>query len=311
MRGDPRISAATKARVDEAAISLGFRANGLARTLKSGEASTVIAVLVPDVADPFFAQVAAGIQDAANARGYTTMLGCHKNLDDDANRLVESMLSFRPAALIYTPCGSAAAPAVVQEAGFGTPVVLVDRPADNLKATAALTNNEEATHALIDALAATGIQSLVPVSRDEDMWTQRIRIRAMRERAALLGLQVGQVLSQDPGQLTVEAVVAEVTASKGPVAVIGLSVPPLISAIRAVRNLPQIPAFACFDTHPLFDLLAWPVLAVSQNPIELGRQAVLRALAALDGTADEAPAQVIVPASAPTLYGVGYPTTAD
>ncbi len=68
-----RVSEATQERVRKAARELGYRPNVAAQALRLGS-SRAIALLVPDVTNPFFSRVLRGAQRAAQAAGYTVVL---------------------------------------------------------------------------------------------------------------------------------------------------------------------------------------------------------------------------------------------
>ncbi|HWT21979.1 MAG TPA: LacI family DNA-binding transcriptional regulator [Solirubrobacteraceae bacterium] len=68
-----RVSETTAAAVREAADALGYRPNAAARALKTGAARTV-ALVVPDVTNPFFGAVLRGAQSAARDAGYAVAL---------------------------------------------------------------------------------------------------------------------------------------------------------------------------------------------------------------------------------------------
>jgi DNA-binding LacI/PurR family transcriptional regulator len=68
-----RVSEATRARVKEAADALGYRPHAAARTLRLGRANT-IALVVPDIRNPFFAAVLHGASEAARQAGVTVVL---------------------------------------------------------------------------------------------------------------------------------------------------------------------------------------------------------------------------------------------
>ena len=75
-----RISARTQAAVRATAEDLGYRPNVAARALKKGAARTV-ALVVPDVTNPFFGGLLRGAQTAARAAGYAVAL-----IDTDNDR---------------------------------------------------------------------------------------------------------------------------------------------------------------------------------------------------------------------------------
>jgi DNA-binding LacI/PurR family transcriptional regulator len=72
-KGAGRVSEATQERVRRAARELGYRPNVAAQALRLGT-SRAVALLVPDVTNPFFSRVLRGAQRAAQAAGYTVAL---------------------------------------------------------------------------------------------------------------------------------------------------------------------------------------------------------------------------------------------
>jgi len=68
-----RVSEATADRVRECARELGYRPNVAAQALRLG-ASRAVALLVPDMTNPFFSRVLRGAQRAAQAAGYIVIL---------------------------------------------------------------------------------------------------------------------------------------------------------------------------------------------------------------------------------------------
>jgi LacI family transcriptional regulator len=75
MNGGPRsVSDATRERVLKAVAELGYRPNAVARALRSAS-SRVIGLIVPDITNPFFAELALAIERGAFARGYSLFLG--------------------------------------------------------------------------------------------------------------------------------------------------------------------------------------------------------------------------------------------
>src|SRR3954454_11688216 len=72
-KGPGRVSEATQERVRRTARELGYRPNVAAQALRLGT-SRAVALLVPDVTNPFFSRVLRGAQRAAAAAGYTVAL---------------------------------------------------------------------------------------------------------------------------------------------------------------------------------------------------------------------------------------------
>ena len=79
-----RVGASTRARIEALLRETEYRPNGVARGLKLRQ-SFVLAVVIPDVTNPFFAALFRGIEDGAAARGYNVLL-CNTDGNPDRQR---------------------------------------------------------------------------------------------------------------------------------------------------------------------------------------------------------------------------------
>ncbi len=85
LSGNRPVAPTTRRRVEEAIRTLGYRPHGVARSLRTKTSHTV-ALLIPDIVNPFYPTVARGLEDGLNGGGYRTFI-C--NTDRDAEREVE------------------------------------------------------------------------------------------------------------------------------------------------------------------------------------------------------------------------------
>lgn len=90
LNGKPGISAETIARVRQAMDELGYQPNMVASSLRLGY-TTTIGLVVGNVANPYYSEIARGVEDVAQARGYSVML-C--NMYDDPARYEEYLRVF-------------------------------------------------------------------------------------------------------------------------------------------------------------------------------------------------------------------------
>jgi LacI family transcriptional regulator len=124
------VAQSTRARVHAAIKALGFVRNESARQLRAGR-SRMIGLVVLDVANPFFTDVARGVEHEASAAGLSVIL-C--NSDDQLSketRYLELLEEHRVQGILITPVvGADERLAQLQQRG--TPVILVDSrsPAD-------------------------------------------------------------------------------------------------------------------------------------------------------------------------------------
>ncbi len=114
----------TRSRVHAAIRELGFVRNESARQLRAGR-SRVIGLVILDVANPFFTDVARGVEDEASRSGLSVIL-C--NSDDQLPkeaRYLDLLEEHRVQGILITPVGGAEE-RLVQLQQRGTPVILVD-----------------------------------------------------------------------------------------------------------------------------------------------------------------------------------------
>lgn len=123
-----KVTPSTVERVQRAIDELGFVRNDAARQLRAGR-SRSIGLVVLDIGNPFFAEVARGAEDRAAEAGMTVLLG---NSDETPARETAHLELFREQrvnGVLVTPASDDLALLRRLHAG-GVPVILVDREAD-------------------------------------------------------------------------------------------------------------------------------------------------------------------------------------
>src|SRR5690349_3569865 len=100
INGTRFVEAETKERVKDAIKALGYRPNLLARSLRRQETHT-IGLIVPDNANPFFADFARVVEDAGFAEGYSVIL-CNSDRSETKEEVyIDVLLSKRVDGLIF------------------------------------------------------------------------------------------------------------------------------------------------------------------------------------------------------------------
>ena len=124
-----RVSGPTRSRVEAAMAELGFVRNESARQLRSGTSSSLGYVML-DATNPFFTDVAAGIEAAAEVDDLSLFL-CNSGQRPDRERShLDLLQQQRVRGILVTPVDPAAL--VLEEIrSRGTPVVIVDRTRDD------------------------------------------------------------------------------------------------------------------------------------------------------------------------------------
>lgn len=126
LAGRGSASTTTRRRVLDAAERLGYRPNALAKAMISGTSNT-LAIVIPDVASPFFAAVVRGATDAAHAAGFEVLLGNTDNDSDIQSRAIDVLRQKRVDGFVIAPVLEDEPVAVRSLVDDDIPVVMVDR----------------------------------------------------------------------------------------------------------------------------------------------------------------------------------------
>jgi LacI family transcriptional regulator len=102
--GPRAVAPATRDRVLGAVRELGYRPNHLARSLRSRRTRT-LGLLVPDASNPFYSEVAKGIEEEGYRRGYSLTMGNTNGSPERRASYVESLVSRQVDAVLYDSTG--------------------------------------------------------------------------------------------------------------------------------------------------------------------------------------------------------------
>ncbi|HTN57849.1 MAG TPA: LacI family DNA-binding transcriptional regulator [Protaetiibacter sp.] len=124
-----RVSEAVATRVHDAIRELGYVRNDAARQLRAGRSSSV-GLVVLDARNPFFTDVARGAEDAAAEHGVAVLLGDSDEKPEREAAYLDLFEEQRVRGVLVSPLGDIRE-RLQRMRALGTPVVLVDRMADD------------------------------------------------------------------------------------------------------------------------------------------------------------------------------------
>jgi DNA-binding LacI/PurR family transcriptional regulator len=159
MNGNGKIRAETAERVQDAVRALGFRPSAMGRGLKTARTRT-LGVLLPSLSNPIFADAAEGIQESAQAAGYSVFITCN-NYDPAAEqRAVDTMLEQRVEAMILTVADAERNDQLIRLERERVPHVLIFNPASPRARNVVTVDNEEAGRLVGEEFTQLGHQRL-------------------------------------------------------------------------------------------------------------------------------------------------------
>ena len=180
-----RVSEDNISRVQEAIAELGYVVDGIGSSLAKGVSSIVILV-APDISNPFFAKVIAGVRESLGSR-YQLLLSVTEAGEFPAADDVRRLMSLRPAGLLVDAPNAG----FLEDLASPSPLVLLDAP--GLAGYAPSVNLDVASGAreLAAHLAEAGHREVAYVDSVTGTETFALRREAFLDEAAARGIRVG------------------------------------------------------------------------------------------------------------------------
>jgi LacI family transcriptional regulator len=161
------VSETKAAAVREAARQLKFTPNRTARTLRRQE-SEVIALVIPDIENPFFTELARGVEDVAQSSGYSVVLCNTDSQVEKESAYLQIAISEHMAGVILAAASAQSDLKAILAAG--RPVVAVDR-STRYDIDAVIMANRSAGEAATEKLVEAGFQRIACITGPEDIET--------------------------------------------------------------------------------------------------------------------------------------------
>lgn len=298
LRDPSSVSEETKARVLDAVAALGYRRNEVARSLRLGRSHGLIGLIVTNLANPFYSQLALGVESYAAELGKRVILG---NSAEDLRlerQLVQDFAERRLDGLIVVPASNDHAHLSGDELG-GIPAVLAASSPSNVELDAVLLDDFGGTAEAITRLITHGHERIAFLGLPPWTWTGSERFRGYCSALATAGITLDDryIHRQAPSARTAERITRELlTLDRPPTAVFAANNRNTIGSYRALLESPRPVELCGFDNFDFADLLAMPLSVVSYDPHELGWQAARLLWDRLQApNASQAPRRLVIP----------------
>jgi LacI family transcriptional regulator len=275
INGGNLVSAPTAARVRAAIRKLGYEPNEAARVLK-GRSSHTIGLIIPDLADAFFATCAHAVQQfAAKHRYLTLLLASERDRDSEARELA-MMKSRNIAGILLVPSSPDSIKQLQDVRARGLPVVMLDRTFPGLDAGEVMVENEQGARKAVNHLVEHGHRSILCVGYDSQFNSIGLRIEGYEKAMTEAGL-LPELITADEPTATVPKLLKRLRSSDRPTALFTLNNVVTLNVLQALQRenirVPDEVAIVGFDDFELAALLSVPLTAVRQPAAEVGRSA--------------------------------------
>jgi len=302
---------ATVARIEAAIAELGYRPNPHARRLSLGRSDT-IGLVIPDIANPFFATLAAAVEEEADARGLGVALRSSLNRPGRELKYLDQLRHNEVDGLIFVTNHIDQTGALAAEIDRVERVVVLDEDVPGVGVPKIFCDNEAAGRLAAEAFLASGHRHVGFVGSDAAMISTSGRLGGFARQIGDGGGQVSFVSHGDYTRAFGRRAASEFIERGLPAtALFAASDEIALGLLEVFRDAGiRVPAELSLigfdDTGPLH-LIDPPLTTIRQPVREIGRRGV-ELLASLDARPAEAPPPELLPVEIVHRASVQPPT---
>ncbi|WP_206743809.1 LacI family DNA-binding transcriptional regulator, partial [Carbonactinospora thermoautotrophica] len=286
-----------RARVLDAVRVLNYTPNSSARSLKLRSAST-IGLVVPELANQFFALLAEGVERAASARDVLVVF-CAPEAAGGASESVNARLlrSQRLDGVVYLS-GAGTSPSAVLELNELAPVVLVDERIPGFDLPSVVSDSRRGAREIARHVLEQGHERIAVIGGPTALWTAEQRLAGYREAFAAAGhdpdeipVLVGDYRQRSGTELAARLLGGQ--AKNRPTALLCANDLMAIGALEYCRSagirVPEDVSIVGFDDVPIAALLTPRLTTVRQPAYDMGYRAATLLFDLLEGKSEGEP----------------------
>jgi LacI family transcriptional regulator len=259
-------------RVYDAMRELDYHPNTLARSLRSGRTKT-IGLIVPDISNLFFAEVARKIEDRGLEHGYSVIL-C--NTDDEGSKeseYINVLIAKQVDGIIFISAGFRGEN-LQKPLSNKIPIVIADRDIVEVPADVVLVNNRQGGYLATSYLIGLGHKRIACISGPSRLTPSAQRIEGYRQALKEAGLEENgslEIAGNFRYQGGESAMLKLLDGSDQPTAVFACNDMMALGAMRAINNhglrVPKDFSLVGFDDIPISECV-YPSITTIAQPIK-------------------------------------------
>ncbi|ANW63866.1 LacI family transcriptional regulator [Mycobacterium sp. djl-10] len=296
LRNDPRgfASAQTRERIHQAATEIGYRANAVARGLRSNR-TMALGLMLPSFTSPVYSAIAHGVEQRADERGYGLVLGTHAA--GDPHETITDMLMRGSVDGLLVASGrieDAALRRLVDQVPQS--LVLVNRQVRGIAASV-VARDADASAVAVRHLGQLGHRRICAVLGPPTLDTMVRRRKGFIKECTQLGLDATVIEMPERDRAAgFEGAMRAMQRSPRPTSIVASTFPMAIGVLAALRQreiaVPQEVSVVSLHDDDLANYLVPPLTAVWLPAEQLGVEAVDLCLTLIEGGQ---PRRVVLP----------------
>ena len=257
---------------------LGYQPNVLARSLRRGKTHT-IGVILPDNANPYFAEVVRGIEDTSFSQGYSVIL-CNSESDLGKEHLYTNVLIEKQVDGIIFVAAGLSEENISNLQKRGVPSVLVDRQVPGVQLDSVFADNQAGGLLATNHLIGLGHSAIACITGPQGVRSSSERLAGYRSALQTAGLSShpGWVVEGDfQYQGGYDAAAELFSAGSAPSAIFACNDLMAIGVYRYAHenqlHIPRDISIIGFDDIRLAEFTNPPLTTIRQSKAKMGSQA--------------------------------------
>jgi len=279
----------TAARVVEVADSLGYRANRVAQALRRGQLP-LVGYVPADIQNPFFARIAHDLEVELRKQGHNLLIASSEEDVATEKELLGSLRALSVRGYILAPTSATDNQHVVDLSHEGTPIVLIDRVAKNVRCDSVVVDNKGGACEAVDYLIANGHRCIGLLRDESRIFTAQERLAGYQKSLTVHGIGIDEALvsvSRSTVEHAIEATIRLFSGRNRPTALFTVDSLMTQGALLALRSMglsiPQDVSLVGFDDFNLATFTDPQITVVAQPIAEIGPLAAQLLLERLAG----------------------------
>jgi LacI family transcriptional regulator len=270
------VRAETRAAVERAIAELGFERNEAARSLRPGQNTDTVALIIEDAVNPFWSAVTDGAEEVARRHEHMLVVAStRQSYDRERDLLRDLVLRRRVDGVLVVPAAHTQHE-LHAELGRWAPMVFLDRTPAGVPADTVVLDNRGGARKAVESLISQGFRRIAYVGGDPAVSTGKHRLAGYRQALRRAGLPY------DPAVVRLNAhTVGDARAAAADL----LAVPARVDAVfadnnrmcvgvlHAVNEADAPVGIAAFDDVEFADLLPRPITLVTYDATAFGAHA--------------------------------------